>query len=72
MVEISKETTLTDKITKTEQEWREQLTPEQHEVTREKGTEPPFKNKYWDEKRMGAYRCVCCGQPLFDSGTKFD
>src|SRR5262249_6215894 len=62
----------TDKVTKTEEEWQKQLTPEQYEVTREKGTERPFANKYanWHEK--GTFRCVCCGNALFSSDTKYD
>lgn len=58
--------------TKTEQHWREQLTPEQYHVCREKGTEPPFTGKYTDCKKNGIYHCVCCGNPLFDSDAKFD
>ena len=61
-----------EKVTKTDEEWREQLTPMQYKVTREEGTEPPFQNEYHDEKTPGKYDCVCCGQPLFDSETKFD
>jgi peptide-methionine (R)-S-oxide reductase len=57
---------------KTEREWREQLTDEQYHVTREKGTEPPFTGAYWKNKAPGMYECVCCGQPLFDSETKYD
>ncbi len=61
-----------DKIEKSEEEWRRQLTAEQYQVTRRKGTEPPFTGAYWNEKTPGVYRCVCCGQVLFDSDTKFD
>ena len=50
----------------------EGLTPQQYHVTREKGTEPPFSGEYWNCKRNGVYRCVCCGAPLFTSGDKFD
>ena len=57
---------------KTDQEWREELTPEQYRITRQKGTEPAFTGEYWNTKTPGVYHCVCCGQPLFDSETKFD
>jgi peptide-methionine (R)-S-oxide reductase len=60
------------KIEKTEQEWREQLTPEQYKILREKGTEAPFTGEYVDEKRQGTYKCSACGQPLFSSETKYD
>jgi peptide-methionine (R)-S-oxide reductase len=61
-----------DKVKKTDQEWRDQLTPEQYHVTREKGTERAFTGEYWDDKREGVYRCVACGEPLFSSDTKYD
>jgi peptide-methionine (R)-S-oxide reductase len=61
-----------NKTEKTDEQWRQQLTPEQYKVTRRKGTEPAFTGAYWDTKKDGMYRCVCCGQPLFDSKTKFD
>lgn len=60
------------KVEKSEQEWREQLTPEQYHVTREKGTERAFTGVYWDHKGDGVYRCIACGEPLFDAQTKFD
>jgi peptide-methionine (R)-S-oxide reductase len=60
------------KIEKTEEEWKEQLTPEQYYVTREKGTEQAFTGQYWNSKSDGIYQCVCCGQPLFDGKTKYD
>jgi peptide-methionine (R)-S-oxide reductase len=57
---------------KTDQEWRAELTPEQYRITRQKGTEPAFTGEYWNTKTPGVYHCVCCGQPLFESNTKFD
>jgi len=61
-----------EKVKKTEEEWRKQLTPEQYHVARQKGTEPAFTGKYWDNHEDGTYRCVCCGAELFDSATKFE
>src|SRR5689334_6526806 len=63
---------MTDKVEKTDAEWQKQLTPEQYRVTREHGTEPPFTGKYAHSKEAGTYVCVCCGQPLFESDTKYD
>ena len=57
---------------RTNEEWREKLTPEQYRITREKGTERAFTGEYWDHKEAGVYRCVCCGTPLFSSETKYD
>ena len=63
---------MTRKVSKTDEEWRQQLTPEQYEVTRRKATEPPFTGEYHDCKEEGVYQCMCCGNDLFDSETKFD
>ncbi len=60
------------KTTKTEQEWREQLTPEQYEILRRKGTEPPFSGEYALSKEDGMYRCRACGNELFSSEAKFE
>jgi peptide-methionine (R)-S-oxide reductase len=63
---------MNDKIAKTNEQWREQLTEDQFRVTRQKGTERAFTGAYWNTKDDGIYQCVCCGQPLFDSKAKFD
>jgi len=61
-----------EKITKSDAEWRQQLTEEQYRVTRQKGTERAFTGEYANTKKEGVFECICCGQPLFDSQTKFD
>jgi peptide-methionine (R)-S-oxide reductase len=61
-----------EKITKTDEEWRKELSPEQYEVCRGKGTERAFTGKYWDCHEQGIYHCACCGNELFSSETKFD
>jgi peptide-methionine (R)-S-oxide reductase len=63
---------MTDKVVKTDEEWRAQLTPEQYEVTRHHGTERAFSGQYWDLHEKGVYKCIGCGQELFTSDTKFD
>jgi peptide-methionine (R)-S-oxide reductase len=63
---------MTDKIQKTEAEWKQQLTPEQFTVTRKHGTERAFTGEYNNNKAAGMYNCVCCGTELFSSDTKFD
>ena len=63
---------MTDKITKSDAEWQNELTQEQFYVTRKAGTEPAFTGKYYNTKDPGTYACVCCGQPLFSSDTKFE
>ncbi|HEX5955899.1 MAG TPA: peptide-methionine (R)-S-oxide reductase MsrB [Solirubrobacterales bacterium] len=61
-----------DKVEKSEQQWREELSPEEYHVLREKGTERAFTGAYWDSKDNGVYRCRACGQELFSADTKFD
>ena len=61
-----------EKLQKSDAEWRSELTREQYEVLRQKGTERAFTGTYWDEKGEGTYRCAGCGQELFSSDTKFD
>jgi peptide-methionine (R)-S-oxide reductase len=60
------------KVTKSDEEWKRQLTPEQYRVTRQKGTERAFTGRYYASKVKGVYRCICCGSELFRSETKFD
>ena len=64
--------TMSDKIYKTDEQWKQLLKPEQYSVTRKKGTERAFTGKYWDHKTEGTYTCVCCANRLFDSDTKYD
>jgi peptide-methionine (R)-S-oxide reductase len=61
-----------EKVRKSDEEWRQELTPEQYRILREKGTEPAFTGEYNAEKREGTYRCAACGEPLFSSDAKYD
>ena len=63
---------MAEKVIKSEEEWKEQLTPEQYAVARKKGTERAFTGKYYKLHDKGMYKCVCCGNPLFSSDTKFE
>ncbi len=63
---------MSDKVVKSEAEWRQQLSDEQYHVTRQAGTERAFTGEYWNNKEAGSYECVCCGTKLFESDTKFD
>ena len=63
---------MTKKVLKKDEEWRQQLSANQFKICRQKGTEPAFSGDYWDTKEIGIYQCVCCGNELFDSSTKFD
>ena len=63
---------MTEKKIKTEEQWQKELTPEQFHVAREKGTERAFTGEYWNNHEKGTYKCVCCGNELFSSDTKFD
>lgn len=60
------------KVQKSEEEWKEELTPEQYRILRQKGTERAFTGEHWDNKEEGVYRCAACGTPLFDSDTKYE
>jgi peptide-methionine (R)-S-oxide reductase len=63
---------MAEKVVKSDREWKEQLTPEQYDVARRKGTERAFTGEYWNEHRDGTYRCVCCGNELFRAGDKYE
>jgi peptide-methionine (R)-S-oxide reductase len=62
----------TDKVVKSDAEWKKQLTPEQYHVTRKHGTERAFTGQYWNNKAPGLYRCICCNTPLFEASTKYE
>ena len=62
----------TERVEKSDTEWRKELSPQQYRILREKGTEPPFTGKYWNEHADGIYRCAACGNALFDASTKFE
>src|SRR5438093_11654835 len=66
------ETANSEKVVKTDAEWKQQLTPEQYEVTRRKGTERAFTGSYWNNHEKGIYKCICCDNDLFKSETKFE
>ena len=63
---------MSEKIKKTEDQWKQELSPEQYRITRLKGTEPPFTGEYWDNHENGIYKCSCCGNELFSSDAKYD
>jgi len=63
---------MSDEMNKSDEQWSEELSPEQYHICREKGTEPPFTGKYLSNKEPGIYTCACCGAELFDATTKFD
>ncbi len=63
---------MSEKLTKTDAEWRKQLSADEYQVARQKGTERAFTGRYWDCHDAGTYTCVCCGAPLFDAAHKFD
>jgi len=67
----TQEAHMPEKIAKAEKDWKQQLTPNQYHVTRQKGTEPPFTGEYEGTQTAGTYNCVCCGEPLFRSETKY-
>jgi peptide-methionine (R)-S-oxide reductase len=71
-IKISRWTIMSDSTLKNDAHWRDQLTPEEYRICREKGTERPFTGEYLDSKKSGIYACRCCGEPLFSSSTKYN
>src|SRR5687767_11773160 len=69
---MAEEIVTTGHVKKSDDEWKQQLTPAQFHVARQKGTERAFTGEYWNEHRDGVYKCVCCGLPLFDARHKFE
>lgn len=65
-------TEMTQKVLKSKEEWKRELSPEQYRVTRKKGTERAYSGEYWDAKTPGVYTCICCNAPLFSSDTKYE
>lgn len=63
---------MSNKVEKTDADWRAELTPEQYQICRQCGTEPAFTGEYWDKHDTGIYQCACCGNPLFSSNSKYD
>ncbi|MGD2067661.1 MAG: peptide-methionine (R)-S-oxide reductase MsrB [Gemmatimonadota bacterium] len=63
---------MAEKVRKSEEQWRDELDPEEYRILRKKGTEPAFTGEYWNSKESGVYRCRACGAPLFSSDTKYD
>ena len=72
MANPAEKTAETGKVVKSDEEWRQQLSAEEYRVARKAGTERAFTGRYWDEKAKGTYNCICCGQPLFSSETKYE
>lgn len=72
MANQAEKTAEAGKVVKSEKEWRQQLSAEEYRVARKAGTERAFTGRYWDEKAKGTYNCICCGQPLFSSETKYE
>jgi len=72
MANAAEKTAGAGKVVKSDEEWRKQLSAEEYRVARKAGTERAFTGRYWDEKSKGTYNCICCGQPLFKSETKYE